>query len=69
MLKDKIFIMFFVLAIVTRFFYFNFPGKVVFDEVHFKKFVRSYFAQENYFDILPPLSKLLIAGMAKNRVI
>ncbi len=65
MLKDKIFIILFVLAIATRFFYFNFPGEVVFDEVHFGKFVRSYFTQENYFDIHPPLGKLLIAGTAK----
>lgn len=53
------------LAILTRFFYFNYPGEVVFDEVHFGKFVRAYFTEENYFDIHPPTGKLLIAGIAK----
>ncbi|MFH1956431.1 MAG: phospholipid carrier-dependent glycosyltransferase [Patescibacteria group bacterium] len=53
------------LALLTRFFYFNFPPEVVFDEVHFGSFIRSYFTHENYFDIHPPLGKLIIAGFAK----
>jgi len=55
----------FGLALLTRFFYFNFPAEVVFDEVHFGSFIRSYFTHENYFDIHPPLGKLIIAGFAK----
>lgn len=55
----------FGLALLTRFFYFNFPPEVVFDEVHFGSFIRSYFSHENYFDIHPPLGKLIVAGFAK----
>ena len=67
--KFKIFIVLIILfsAFLTRFYNFNQPTKVVFDEVHFGKFVRSYFTHENYFDIHPPLAKLLIAGWAKFR--
>ncbi len=54
-----------LISFATRFFYFNHPAEVVFDEVHFGNFVRAYSTHENYFDIHPPLGKLLIAGMAK----
>jgi len=64
-MKDKALFLLLVLAFLTRFFYFNSPTEVVFDEVHFGKFVRAYFTHENYFDIHPPLGKLLIAGVAK----
>ncbi|MBU3925719.1 phospholipid carrier-dependent glycosyltransferase [Patescibacteria group bacterium] len=63
--KKSLLIILLALAIITRFFYFNHPAEVVFDEVHFGSFVRAYFTHEYYFDIHPPLGKLLIAGMAK----
>lgn len=50
-----------LLGLVTRFIYIWHPEQVVFDEVHFGKFVSAYFKGEYYFDIHPPLGKLLIA--------
>ena len=54
-----------VLTLATRFWQLGYPPEVVFDEVHFGKFVSSYFTGEYYFDIHPPLGKLMIAGVAK----
>ena len=54
-----------VLSLATHFVFFSHPPETVFDEVHFGKFVSGYFTGEYYFDIHPPLGKLLIAGVAK----
>ena len=53
------------LALVTRFWNLGYPAEVVFDEVHFGKFVSGYFTHQYYFDIHPPLGKMMIAGFAK----
>lgn len=37
------------------------PAYVTFDEVHFGSFTNSYLAREYFFDIHPPLAKLIIA--------
>jgi dolichyl-phosphate-mannose-protein mannosyltransferase len=50
---------------VSRFLFIWHPAEVVFDEVHFGKFVSAYYTGEYYFDIHPPLGKLLVAGFAK----
>lgn len=54
-----------VLAVFTRFWHLQQPSEVVFDEVHFGKFVSAYFNNEYYFDIHPPLGKMMIAMSAK----
>ena len=53
------------LSLLTHFVFFSYPAETVFDEVHFGKFISGYFTGEYFFDIHPPLGKLLIAGMAK----
>lgn len=55
----------FLLAAIPRLVFFNYPSELVFDELYFGEFVRSYFTHEHYFDIHPPFGKLLIAGVAK----
>ncbi len=51
-----------VVSIVTHFIFFGHPNETVFDEVHFGKFITGYFTHEYFFDIHPPLGKLLISG-------
>lgn len=53
------------LGLLTRFMFFGHPNETVFDEVHFGKFISGYYTREYFFDIHPPLGKLLIAGFAK----
>jgi len=63
--KNYLFLILIFLALLTRFVFLDYPSEVVFDEVHFGKFVSAYFTHQYYFDIHPPLGKLMIAGLAR----
>ncbi|MBU1102074.1 phospholipid carrier-dependent glycosyltransferase [Patescibacteria group bacterium] len=54
-----------ILSFTIHLAFLSYPSQVVFDEVHFGKFVGAYFTGQYYFDIHPPLGKLIIAGWAK----
>lgn len=54
-----------VFAVLTRFAFFGYPSQVVFDEVYFGKYSSDYITHTSFYDIHPPLGKLLIAGVAK----
>ncbi|TDL23598.1 O-mannosyltransferase [Rickenella mellea] len=49
-------------AFLLRFYKINLPDQVVFDEVHFGKFAAFYIKGEYYFDVHPPLAKLLLGA-------
>lgn len=53
-----------VTTAALRLFRINHPAQVVFDEVHFGGFASRYLRREYYFDVHPPLGKMLIAGIA-----
>jgi dolichyl-phosphate-mannose-protein mannosyltransferase len=53
-----------VAAFATRIWTILYPNAVVFDEVYFKAFAAHYMDGKYYFDIHPPLGKLLLAGWA-----
>ena len=50
-----------VLSFFTRFTFLSSPDQVVFDETHYGKFVSGYLTHTHFFDLHPPLSKLLAA--------
>ena len=52
-------------SILTRLVGLGSPNATVFDEVYFKQFASGYFTHQYYFDIHPPLGKLILAGWAK----
>ncbi|EPT00756.1 hypothetical protein FOMPIDRAFT_1162813 [Fomitopsis schrenkii] len=52
-----------ILSFAFRFYKINHPDQVVFDEVHFGKFASYYIRRQYYFDVHPPLAKMLF-GLA-----
>ncbi|WFD27612.1 dolichyl-phosphate-mannose--protein mannosyltransferase [Malassezia nana] len=50
-----------LLALGVRLFQIGEPSEVVFDEVHFGKFAAYYVTRRYFFDVHPPLAKLLVA--------
>ena len=54
------------LSAVTHFWRLFTPNAVVFDEVHYKHFAGHYLDGTHYFDVHPPLGKLLYAALARS---
>ncbi|KAF9365882.1 hypothetical protein BGX34_007831, partial [Mortierella sp. NVP85] len=52
-----------ILAFISRFYKIDDPDEVVFDEVHFGKFASYYLRRSYYFDVHPPLAKLMLAAV------
>jgi dolichyl-phosphate-mannose-protein mannosyltransferase len=53
------------LAALTRLTAINHPHAIVFDEVYFREYALRYLDGTYFFDLHPPLGKLLLAGWAK----
>lgn len=49
-----------LISFVFHFLYIGTPDSCVFDEYHFGKFINFYYSRQYFFDIHPPLGKLLI---------
>ncbi|KAG5518991.1 hypothetical protein PMAC_002522 [Pneumocystis sp. 'macacae'] len=59
--KNILLLAIFILSVLTRFYYIQHPSEVVFDEVHFGKFLSLYLRRSYFFDVHPPFTKLLYA--------
>jgi dolichyl-phosphate-mannose-protein mannosyltransferase len=62
-LNRSIFLFITLIAVALRFYRISEPRQVVFDEVHFGGFASQYLKGNYFFDVHPPLGKLIIAGI------
>jgi len=54
-----------ILALITRLWNLGYVHKVIFDEVHYGKYISHYLSRQHFFDDHPPLAKLVVAAVAK----
>ncbi|XP_055383708.1 protein O-mannosyltransferase 1 [Condylostylus longicornis] len=54
----------FIVALLTRLYRLSTPNNIVFDELHYGKYVSLYMKNTFFFDQHPPFGKQLIAGLA-----
>ncbi len=52
-------------SFLLHFWFLAYPSQAVFDEVYFGPYANAYFTHQYYFDLHPPLGKLMLAGAAK----
>ncbi|MFA6285275.1 MAG: phospholipid carrier-dependent glycosyltransferase [Parcubacteria group bacterium] len=64
-MKSKYFFFILAISLFSHLLFFSQPKEVVFDESFFGDFSQDYLKGEYFFDIHPPLGKMLIAGTAK----
>ncbi|KAI5172921.1 dolichyl-phosphate-mannose-protein mannosyltransferase [Nematocida sp. LUAm3] len=55
----------FLLTFLLRFFFISYPGSIVFDELHYVKFIGSYLKEEVVIDVHPPLGRLFMYWITK----
>ncbi|XP_023303033.2 protein O-mannosyltransferase 1 [Lucilia cuprina] len=55
----------FILGFLTRFYKLSYPRNVVFDELHYGKFISHYIRNIFFFDQHPPLGKQIIGSVAQ----
>lgn len=53
-----------IVALLTRLWHLGWPHAIVFDEVYFREFPSNYLSGEYFFDVHPPFTKLVFAGIA-----
>jgi len=51
-----------ILSVLTHFIFLSYPSEVVFDELYFGNFSSAYLTKTPYFDIHPPLGKMMLAA-------
>lgn len=61
---DPMTMVLFAMAVATRIYRLSEPNDIVFDELHYGKYVSLYMKQTFFFDQHPPFGKQLIAGIA-----
>ncbi|BES92858.1 dolichyl-phosphate-mannose-protein mannosyltransferase activity [Nesidiocoris tenuis] len=61
---DMVALLFFIGGLMTRFYRLSQPKHIVFDELHFGKYVGMYMKNTFFFDLHPPLGKLLVSVAA-----
>ena len=62
-LNRSILFLFTLISLALRLYRISEPRQVVFDEVHFGGFASNYLKGTYFFDVHPPLGKLIIAGI------